>query len=157
MRENTVAHSIWELTPGLTDRLIELHALSGVDQLSMQAIAAKLSAEFKVELTKNSVIGRSHRLKLELRDNVPFVRKNVEKKMTPRRKVDAPIPPPLEPRCEDAGLTIYQLGYGDCRWIREGVESYPPYTYCGKPAVTEGASYCRAHYKRAHNGGKVWL
>jgi hypothetical protein len=146
----------WSI-PGITARLTELHALSGVEQLSMEAIAQKLSKEFDVVLTKNSVIGRSHRLKLELRDHVPFVRKKVErKKMTPRR-VDAPIPPPIEPRCEDAGLTIYQLGYGDCRWIREGVEAYPPYTYCGKPAVTEGASYCRAHYGRAYNTpGKRW-
>jgi GcrA cell cycle regulator len=149
-------HGPWSL-PGITQRLIELHGLSGVEQLSMEAIAQKLSKEFAVQLTKNAVIGRSHRLRLELRDNVPFVRKKVERKMTPRRRVDAPIPP-LDAivKVNDETLTLYQLGDGDCHWPLGEMQDLPPFQYCGKEALF-GRPYCQSHSRIAYNTpGKVW-
>jgi hypothetical protein len=145
----------WSL-PGINERLIELHALSGADYMTTSEIAQKLSAEFKVEITKNSVIGRSHRLGLELRDNVPFERRKATP--MPKRshtKVDAPIAAVLEPRCEDAGISIYQLREGDCHWPLGEVEDRPPFTYCGAPAEI-GRSYCWDHFNRAHVRSKVW-
>jgi len=146
----------WSL-PGITQRLIELHGLSGVEQLSMEAIAQKLSKEFAVELTKNAVIGRSHRLRLELRDNVPFTRKKVERKMKPNRRVDAPIPP-LEPTIKsgDETLTIYQLRDGDCHWPLGEMQDLPPFQFCGKESLF-GRPYCQSHSRIAYNApGKVW-
>jgi hypothetical protein len=147
----TQAHLGPWLIPGLNERLIELHALSGADQLSMQVIAEKLSKEFGVVLTKNSVIGRSHRLRLELRDNVPFVRKKVTP--MPKRKyhrVDTPIAPVLEPRCEEIGISIYQLRDDDCHWPLGEMLDYPPFRYCGKASLF-GRPYCKGHSRIAYN------
>jgi hypothetical protein len=142
-------HGPWSL-PGITQRLIELHALTGVEQLSMEAIAQKLSKEFDVVLTRNAVIGRSHRLRLEMRDNVPFARKKVVK-MKPNRRVDAPIPP-LEAtvKVNDETLTIYQLGDGDCHWPLGEMQDLPPFQFCGKEALF-GRPYCQSHSKIAYN------
>ena len=143
------------LTQGITERLTELHALTGADYLTMEAIAAKLSAEFDVKLTKNSIVGRSRRLRLELRESVPFMRRKVT--TMPKRsyhRVDAPIAPLIEPRCEDVGLTIYQLREGDCKWPLDPVEAYPPFTYCGKAAEI-GRAYCWHHHNRAHTNART--
>ena len=143
---------VWSL-PGITQRLIELHALGGADHLTMGQIAEKLSAEFKVELTKNSVIGRSHRLKLELRDNVPFVRRKATP--MPKRKyhrVDAPIPPVVAAPRHEGLITIYQLRDGvDCKW-----PIGDPALFCGKQQL-DGRPYCIEHVRVAYNApGKRW-
>ena len=141
---------IWSI-PGITQRLIELHALGGADHMTMGQIAEKLSAEFKVELTKNSVIGRSHRLKLELRDNVPFVRRKATPMPKRKYRVDAPIPPLEAERLPEINvLTIYQLTHGDCHWPLGEMLDYPPFLYCGQVAI-EGRPYCAAHCRKAYN------
>ena len=65
-------------------------------------------------------------------------------------------PTPLadtQPRCDEP-LTIYQLGYGDCKYPVEGND--PPYLYCGKQS-DEGRSYCPPHYALTHHPArKVW-
>jgi len=142
----------WESTPGLTARMVELHALTGDQYLSASAIAEKLNAEFHTDLTRNAIIGRSHRLNLPVRRGPPDrKRKEAKPKMVKiRPRVDAPIPPVLaEPRGPQAGLTIYQLGWGDCRWILEPPEAYPPYTYCGAETAG-GRSYCPDHHEVTH-------
>jgi GcrA cell cycle regulator len=135
----------------MTERLRELHALSGADYLTTSQIAEKLAAEFKVGITKNSVIGRSHRLKLELRDNVPFVRRKATS-MQKRKyhRVDAPIVP-VEAIVKVSGqpITIYQLrDYVDCKWP---FGDNPPFLYCGKQQL-EGRPYCLDHCSMAYNG-----
>ena len=144
----------WESTPGLTARMVELHAMTGEQYLSASDIARMLSREFNVTLTRNSVIGRSHRMNLPVRGGPPGrKRKQTEarpKMVKIRSHVDAPIPPVMaEPPGPQAGLTIYQTGYGDCRWILEPPEAYPPYTYCGAETA-EGRSYCPDHYRVTH-------
>jgi len=142
----------WESTPGLNERLTELHALTGDLYLSATGIAEALSREFNVTLTRNAVIGRSHRMRLPVRGGPPGrKRKQTEAKpkmVKIRPRVDAPIPPPEAKRAAGA-LTIQQLGYGDCRWILEPIEAFPPYTYCGAETA-EGRSYCPEHHAVTH-------
>jgi hypothetical protein len=148
----TVPANPW-LIPGINARLIELHAMSGAEQHSMAGIAGRLSREFNVSITKNAIIGRSHRLLLPPRPQGATVltRKPEPKKVRKeRRRVDAPIAPPIVPRCESTtGLTIYQLREGDCHWPLGPVEARPPYAYCGEYAEI-GQPYCLNHYQRGH-------
>jgi len=148
----------WESTPGLTARMVELYALTGERYLSASAIAEKLSREFNVTLTRNAIIGRAHRTNLPVRGGPPNrKRKQTEAKpkmVRLRPRVDAPIPPVLERPSAASGLTIYQLGWGDCRWILEPVDAWPPYTYCGAETA-EGKSYCPVHHDVTHHKAKA--
>jgi len=137
------------LIRGITERLIELHALSGKQQLSMHRIAEKLNAEFAVRLTRNSIIGRSRRLSLAPRPSgTPRVETPAPRRR-PSRGVDAPIQPPPASRHTGRGLTIYQLRDGDCKWPLDPVHAYPPFTFCGESAEI-GQPYCWHHYQRGH-------
>jgi len=49
-------------------------------------------------------------------------------------------------RQSDDLLTIYQLGFGDCRYP---LGDYP-YRYCGKQS-DEGQSYCAEHHALTHH------
>jgi hypothetical protein len=141
------------LIPGITQRLIELHALSGEQAMTMSAIAKQLSVEFDVKLTTNACIGRKHRLRLANRPTITDVRgkKPMEKANRSHTKVDAPIAPlEAERLSEDNALTIYQLRDGDCKWPFGAMLDRPPFFYCGKAAVREGSPWCPEHYARCH-------
>lgn len=158
----------WQ-TPGLSERLIELHSLSGAEELSAGEIAAKLNAEFSLNLTRNGIIGRCHRLELPPRQS-PIVRK-YNKKPVRRKPVQVTIaiddvssvpmlmvvkpPKPRAPR-KPVPLTIYRLKRCHCRWPDGDISASPPFTYCGKRAVGS-SSWCEEHYNRAHVAPrKVW-
>jgi GcrA cell cycle regulator len=142
------------LIPGINERLRELHARDGSAALSMSMIAAKLNEEFGLHLTRNSIVGRCHRLRLPARPTPIIPRKKPGPKPMRIVKVDTPIipeiavAPPSEARV--AGLTIYQTGYDDCKWPvsddNRGITEF----YCGAPAI-EGRPYCGAHCRRAYN------
>ena len=136
----------WD-TPGLIARLIELH---GYKDLTMTMISEKLSFEFEQEVGRNAVIGRVHRLKLEKRPSPPPPGRKPKLRIRPMI-VDAPIAPEPEPKLPEPNvLTIYQLKDGVCHWPLGDVDDRPPFFYCGKPAVREGASYCQVHHEKAH-------
>ena len=155
--------SVW-LKPGLTERLIELHALGGAQQLSMSQMAEKLNAEFKTSLTRNAIVGRCRRLSLLCDGFTPLKRQLQHVTQTWRPKpmkifvrVDAPIVPEiaLVPESRGEGLTIYQLGFGDCRWpLGEVTAEAAVFSYCGTAAV-EGRPYCGAHCRKAYNAPQV--
>ena len=152
--------SVW-LKPGLTERLIELHALGGAQQLSMSQMAEKLNAEFKTSLTRNAIVGRCRRLSLPARE--PPLKRSYNTSHRPGPKpmkifvrVDAPIVPEiaLVPEIRSEGLTIYQLGFGDCRWpVADGARGITEF-YCGEPAL-DGRPYCGAHCRKAYNAPQV--
>ena len=151
--------SIW-LKPGLTERLIELHALGGAQQLSMSQMAEKLNSEFGTHLTRNAIVGRCHRLNLPPRE-APIKRTYPQPRRKPGPKpmrivrIDAPIMPrEAEKLPEGNALTIYQLGYGDCRWPLGEAMARPPFLYCGHAAI-DGRPYCAAHCRRAYNAPQV--
>ena len=146
--------SPWD-TPGITQRLRELHRLKGADELSMTEIAEQLNREFKTDFSRNSVIGRCHRINLARRPSVFNVHhaKRRQEKMIPinrRVRVDAPIVPEIEVADVTSGaLTILQLRNGVCRWpLGDPMETRPPYLYCGKPTAIE-CPYCKTHFERA--------
>ena len=145
--------SPWD-TPGITQRLRELHRLKGEAELSMTEIAEQLNREFKTDFSRNSIIGRCHRINLARRPSVFNVHhaKRRQEKMIPinrRVRVDAPIVPEIEVADITTGaLTILQLRNGVCRWPLGAVEDKPQYLYCGKPAPIE-CPYCKTHFERA--------
>ena len=148
-------NSSWDI-PGVAARLFELHALKGTDYLSFSQIAEVINREFGTRFTRNAVVGRVHRLDLPGRPTGSFRKPKPAprpKMVKVRPRVDAPTPPP-EPRRSEAGLTIYQLGWGDCRWILEPVDAWPPYTYCGAETA-EGKSYCPVHHDVTHHKVKA--
>jgi len=127
------------LLPGIEDRLIELH---GTDH-SFKEIAEIMSAEFGVELTKNAIVGRVHRLCLPLR---------VKPKQTPQprqRKMIMIEVKPVEPIEEVKpaldGVELLDLQLRDCRFPF-GV--FPNYRYCGKPIAKR--SYCKVHFRASY-------
>jgi GcrA cell cycle regulator len=141
----TVPNSPW-LIPGITQRLTELHALSGEAELSMAAIADRLNFEFETDLTRNAIIGRSRRLGLPAR---PSSRRS-EMRQPKVRMIEVPRVDRYE------GLTIYQLEAGVCRWPLGEMMDRPPFVYCGKDAEI-GVPYCPDHYAVSHHAArKTW-
>ena len=142
------------LKPGITERLVELHALTGMATMSMGEMAAKLTFEFDALITRNAVIGRCQRLGLASRpQGQRIIRPPKLRKRSPRKRsrFEEPIAPP-EPLPNEIyrPLTIYDLNDGVCKWVLEPVESHPPYTFCGRPALREGCAWCSEHYARTH-------
>jgi hypothetical protein len=111
-------------------------------------LAARLSAQFGLSLTKNACIGKARRMGLPVRGPVDMER--VLKQPRPKmirltRKVDAPIEPEPEWRAPaEPGVSIYQLSSVTCHWPLGKVEDYPPYRYCGQWTEV-GMPYCDKH------------
>jgi hypothetical protein len=122
--------------------------------MSFGKIAAEMSAAFNIELTKNACIGKASRLGLPTRQQSDTPRKNRGKAKMIRIRVDAPIAAEIAPRNTEAGLDIYQLGWGDCKWPLGKVDDRPPYRYCGGPALL-GRPYCNKHTETATGNTKV--
>jgi hypothetical protein len=101
-------------------------------------IAKHMTKCFEKEFTKNSCIGMARRLKAGPRP--VKMRKKISTVLS--KKIDAPIDPVLEPRKEGLALTIYQLREGDCKFPLAKVGEYPPYMFCGHPAIL-GTSWCK--------------
>lgn len=116
-----------------------LRLVSNKENIGYKEIAKLMTTAFGVTFTKNACIGMGRRLKLG-----PRPVKVRKKKMTkfPQR-VDAPIAAEIDPRKEGFNLTIYQLREGDCKFPLAEVKDYPPYMFCGKPALL-GSSWCKA-------------
>ena len=137
-----------EWTPRMDERLRELDAAG----LTFKAIAARMSAEFSLALTRNACVGRGRRLRLPLRGGAPPPppkprrgRKQYPKKRKATSiKALPPVPwstPPLVP----GAFTMLQLNRQTCRWPSG---TTPPYTYCGEP-VHGDRQYCLAHCRLA--------
>ena len=143
----------WE-EDGLIQRLTELHARG----FSSREIAVKMGSEFVgLRFTRNSIIGKRHRLCLPMRAQ-PIVQPKPKqirnRKRGPYRKRKGAAGPrgiemkPKEPRAEPGGpLTIYQLGPDDCRFPLGNF----PFVFCGKQQVN-GSSYCLGHTVLCHGG-----
>jgi len=126
-----------------------LRRLHRDETLSFGAIAAQMSAQFGVTLTKNSCIGKARRMGLPVRGAVD--RERILKQPRPKmirlpHKIDAPIEPELETPAEAAepGISIYQLESCTCRWPLGAMETRPPLRYCGQWCEIE-RPYCDEH------------
>jgi GcrA cell cycle regulator len=129
----------WSHHPGLDERLIELH---GNPDLSAQRIADQLSVEFNLSLSRNAVIGRTHRLKLAARPTPPPSKK-------PRVRLSVVPPPPPKPVVVyPAGpVSLLDLDSGRCKWPVSGP---PAAQFCGMAQAT-GSPYCPMHSALAFN------
>jgi hypothetical protein len=139
---------VW--TPAMVDRFKELVADK---DLAYRDIAAQMSHEFGVNLTKNACIGKGRRLGVEARQPGLGNRRPAKKTKNKyvRIQVDAPIAPVMAPRVRDPalGITIYELREGDCKWPLGKTGDYPPFMYCGGPALF-GQPWCKKHCELAY-------
>ncbi len=123
--------------------------------LSGSQIAARLNDEFSLSITRCAVIGKTRRIKLQLRGSsgnrirvaadrkVRIPKPKPEPKVTP--KPVAPVAPDTDP------VKLFDLNESNaCRWpIGEAV----PYLYCGAPrAFCDDPlhCYCDYHERLAH-------
>ena len=139
------------------DRMARLRALHRNDRISFDAIAAMLSEEFRVELTKNACIGKARRMGLPERTTKR--KRKVFRGDKRRRQITlvAPAPAYVEPEvvpcvlprwrvmqdetpAERGKLTLLQLTDNTCRWPHG---DRVPYLFCGAP--TAGKTYCAYH------------
>ena len=133
------------LTPGIIDRLTEIHA----EELPYRDVARILSREYNVRITRNAIIGKSYRLNLPHRYKRRIV---IRKPRKPRKRVRVKsgavvvARPVTEPH---NGVPLLELRDGICRFPLGPVEQRPPYLYCGD-ATELGYSYCGEHYARAY-------
>jgi len=135
----------WPQLPDLTARLVELHA--SPENWSCNDIAKLLSREFNVSVTRNAVIGKSHRMELPFRAPRVVVkkpRKRTKRQYSPRQK-QIEAPQPRQPRTDGGTVTIYQLRSDDCRFPLGDF----PFVFCGKEQQ-EGSSYCPEHFRICH-------
>lgn len=135
----------WSQHPGLDDRLIDLHSKP---DLSAQNIADQLSAEFNLKLSRNAVIGRTHRLKLAARP-APPASKNTRLRIPPLRPAaPSPVAPPRPVVIYPAGpVDLLGLDPGRCKWPVSGP---PSALFCGVAQVA-GSPYCPTHSALAFN------
>jgi len=136
-------------------RLRALHALSADERLSFDAIAAQLTQEFGMTVSKNACIGKARRMKLVRRAYGPIPQRKR------KRATAAPAPTPAPayiapeavpcvrprwkamevPRPAPGGrITLFQLNGNTCRWPHG---DRTPYLFCG--ATTAGKTYCAYH------------
>ena len=130
-------------------RVARLRALHAKKHLSFDAIAAQLSAEWGMKVSKNSCIGKARRMGLPKRPSRPPRGDKRKRPVTlvsvapepvpcvlPRWKVmDAPVRP-----AEGKRITLLQLNGNTCRWPHG---DRTPYLFCGAP--TAGKTYCAYH------------
>jgi GcrA cell cycle regulator len=112
--------------------------------------------------TRNAVIGRAHRLRLDPLRGTPNGWHDVNRVHAVKRRLARPkakppvavklvVPPPVE----DAAIPIEQrktfieLGPHDCRWP-VGDPQEPGFFFCGA-VQRDGSSYCSAHHHVAYN------
>ena len=128
-------------TPVLDVRLREL-ALRD-DHPTYSAIAAALSLEFNVCLTKNACIGRARRVGLPARQPLRGHLYRKEKARPAPRRNRKP-PEPVYDR-----VPIYDLRMHDCRWP---IGESPPFLFCGRPTIDQNHPYCPLHTKMTRPG-----
>lgn len=134
---------------------------------SVAEIAAKISSELQLPISKNMISGHVHRMKLDKRPD-PIQRsgprparkwtdkKTRKQKFNPTPKVHRPkswfegAKPPVEPykakelRKSLNPIPMEALEHRSCRWPEWGNEERPVYLYCGE-RNTIGFSYCPYH------------
>lgn len=115
---------------------------------SAAQIAARLSHQFGLALSRSSVIGKIHRLGLSAPQRVrarkePTQRKTYVRK--PSMASSTPEPEPVEVICDVVSLnkTLIELGPFACRYIAGDPRDEAP--FCGH-IVAENSPYCPTHH-----------
>ncbi len=118
--------------------------------LSCSMIACEMGAG----LSRNAIIGKVHRLKLEVRGQGKHQRSEVGSRSAPRGAARATPFRPSHAVIEEAKraklrcveiiplhLSLMDLERDDCRWCYGD----SPFTFCGHPKM-EGGAYCAPHF-----------
>ena len=126
-------------------------------QLTVEEMAAKISVELSLPISKNMVSGLAHRMQLEKRPQAPWsAAKKRKQKFNPTPKGHRPktwfegAKPPTEPykpkKIVPALNPIPMEGLRQltCRWPEWGNDDKPAHLYCGT-RVARGFSYCPYH------------
>ena len=144
--------------PAHSDALRKYFAMG----MSFSEVARAINKEFKTHYSRCAAIGRARRLGLggpvrpeEMIAVVPKARSSSLHKMVKSHEAlarwlarlgDRAHMPKL--RCvavEPRGLSLLELGAGDCRYPYGGDEEGEAITFCGHPQREE-SSYCTAHF-----------
>ena len=137
---------------------------------SASQIAGELSASFDYPVTRNMVIGKTHRVKGSgafkrqagenfITDNPAHAgnaarakKRKLEKQAKPKEEpVMELIEPFVEPEISlpvTERVTIFELHRWQCKWP-SGNPGEEAFSFCGKPARV-GKPYCAAHYAVAY-------
>jgi len=135
--------SLWDITPGMVERLKSLISDS---LFSATQISKMLCEEFQVIVSRNAVIGKTHRLGLRFR---PIINKKVAPIKKRKRKVRKVVAlPPITPVAINkyVQVSIQQLHSGVCHYP---IGQSPPFKYCGDKTVNH-TMYCEAHGNIMH-------
>lgn len=142
------------------DQVKDLKTLAGKGH-SCSQIAAVLSRKY-VFVTRNAVIGKAHRMGIELPGPVGGRHKTRQKRirrLPTKRPVSAlslwqtlscgPLPSPQE--TDIARVSFADLEHGMCRWIPgdPAGRSSSDKQYCGLETIP-GKPYCKGHFVRAY-------
>ena len=139
----------------------DLRTLCATTQWSTRRIASELSERYGQFYSRNSILGKLHRLGLK---SNPAPRVNPVKRPPRRRRVpgmafngtatyvEKPKPVPLTAAPEGFRCTLIELKPGDCRWPSDDLDAGDPgFDFCGAPVAEDGLSYCTFHWVKAHN------
>lgn len=124
-----------------TDARVEELKSSWADGLSASQCADELYQKFGAMPTRNAIIGKVHRLGLEGRKKIAFIRYAKPKSSRPRKPPTFQSPPmAIIPTCEP--VTFDQLNNNHCRYITSGEGRDA--LFCGADKEP-GISYCSHH------------
>lgn len=128
----TFAFSIPAPSPGWTDARVDRLKVLYAEGLSCSQIAAEIG-----HVSRNSIIGKVHRLKLERRGA------NSNRLINSGSK---PGPKPKAMRCEEVvplNVSLFDLAHGQCKFpYGDG----PAFVFCGHEALKD-RSYCGPHMR----------
>lgn len=116
-------------------------------------IAAKINAKFGTDYTRNSVIGRFHRMKVK-REGVVKAKKPRAKETKPRQaRLSIAVREEIKRiRCEAVEplhVSLFDLNTNNCHWpYGDG-----PFTFCGHPKFQ--GLYCATHYFQSIGSGSA--
>lgn len=137
------------------------HAVEALDELlgyglTASAIAASLSQQLSVPVTRNAVIGKVHR-----RHGVGALKRPAPVRKEPRAKpeplprprlrlvISNPAPAPEAASSPPGRLSLMELNPFTCRFPI-GDPASDDFGFCGAPVEASGAPYCPACHKIAY-------
>ena len=150
-----MTRSLSPWTDELTQKLRELWPTYSANQ-----IVVIFGRDHGFYLTRNAVIGKAHRLSIDLKTR-PMAPPKLDKPKIRRRmgtlkiSVVAPqaAPVPFVPRVVAAApprnLTLLELTDDACKWECSGQDDASEFRFCGHDSI-EGKPYCAAHCKTSY-------
>lgn len=136
----------YEISDWTDERVAELTRL-WLEGWSAGQIMRKLGGT-----TRNAVIGKINRLKLQRAPQGPR-QPRVERTYVKAAPAPvAPTPEPEEPQTD--GVPMLALEYSSCRWPLWQLNGAPNFHHCGATKMNDG-SYCAFHAKRAFSRQQV--